>query len=102
MKIELELHDARKELPTESKRYLVIMRSGDFISDMPYSAKHKLFNVYDDVSNKGAISTAIYVDWWAEIPEEMLSFPARDTTYDADSEKVNKRFEIENSWRKEL
>lgn len=82
MKIELELHDARKELPTESKRYLVIMRSGGFISDMPYSAKHKLFNVYDGLSEKLAIATAIDVDCWAEIPKEMLSFPSSDTTYD--------------------
>ncbi|MGN0378931.1 MAG: hypothetical protein ACI4EU_05030 [Butyrivibrio sp.] len=98
MKIELELHDARKELPTESKEYLMGVNGGGYICNIPYSAKHKLFNAHDDNDYDYALSMAIYPDWWAEIPEEMLSFPVSNTV----RKKKNIRFETEDSWRKEI
>ena len=49
-------HDARSELPKESGNYLAIIeieqykRCG-YITMLPFSAKHRLFNEFDTVEN---------------------------------------------------
>lgn len=64
MEIKIKLFDAKEELPKRSGEYLCLVDT--YWATLPYSTKHKRFNVYnDDTGPKYAID----VLFWAELPE---------------------------------
>ena len=65
MEIKIKLFDAKEELPKRSGEYLCLV-GGTYWANLPYSTKHKRFNVYnEDTRPKHAID----VLFWAELPE---------------------------------
>ena len=81
MKLTLDLHDARKELPDKSCKiaFLRVDESdGEIIhmSRMPYSAVHKCFNVHDWFTDEKAAETAIGMTdgcstYWSYLPDNL-------------------------------
>lgn len=90
--LEFVWHDVREELPDVSGKYLVCIarkfKSGALVFkhvhfyELDYSAKHKLFNAYDEYRRKDAEKTSIDVDFWCE-----------DNIYDKISEGFDLRIE---------
>lgn len=67
--IEIEWYNADKVLPEESGNYwCVTSKRFGYVTDLPYSKRHKLFNVYDGGDTKNAIA----VTYWAYIPNAFL------------------------------
>ena len=56
-----------KLLPKETKEYLCYI-DGEWIV-LTYSAKHQMFNVYDEWPLEEAMKTAIHVTYWANLPK---------------------------------
>lgn len=74
MKLQIEFFKASEKLPEQSGRYLTVTNSASW-TNLSYSAKHKLFNVYDCDYN---LYTRIDVEYWAEISDLKKSVPDRD------------------------
>lgn len=58
-----------ERLPTESRHYLAIPEGANYIADVPFSAKHQAFNVFDEYNHDSVMKLAIPVSHWAELPE---------------------------------
>lgn len=58
----------KDRLPERSGDYLTC-RFGDIMSVLMYSAVHKLFNAYDDLSENHNKKFAVAVDYWMPLPE---------------------------------
>ena len=75
MKLNLTLHDAKKELPKESGDVVVVKLTDDgrvlYISSMSYSHKYKKFNCFDEASKEHAKKHSIDVHYWSEMPERI-------------------------------
>lgn len=75
MKLNLTLHDAKKELPKKSCEVIAfqcIERGGVYnISNVGYSHKYKKFNCYDFMSKEEADSGSYEVAYWAEMPKRL-------------------------------
>ena len=67
MTMTIEWHDAKKELPEKSGKYLVNYIGGETMT-VNYSAVHKKFNAYDYDKAEQAEFFEIKVKWWAELP----------------------------------
>lgn len=65
MEIKIKLFDAKEELPKRRGEYLCFT-GGTHWANLPYSAKHKRFNAYNDDKRP---KHAIDVLFWAELPE---------------------------------
>lgn len=61
--------DTTEELPTKSGEYFVKNVRNNWTSIMPYSAKHKLFNVFDHWEMDSASAISLKVTHWAEVPK---------------------------------
>ena len=68
----LTIHDAKKELPTESGNVVVFKCDENgipyFVSVVHFSHEHRLFNAFDCEMKKEAKRTAIKIDFWAYPP----------------------------------
>ena len=62
----IEWHETAAELPEKSGKYLA---HTFYIVELPYSKKHKAFNVQDDYTEFEAERLAIYPNYWANVPE---------------------------------
>ena len=81
MKLTLDLHDARKELPNTSCQVAFIRvdeSDGEilFIMRLPYSAVHKCFNVHDWETEEDAAETAMgnsdgCSTYWSYLPDSL-------------------------------
>lgn len=58
-----------ERLPKESRNYLCIPKNDFYVADLPFSAEHQAFNVYDEYSYDSVTRLAITVSYWAERPE---------------------------------
>ena len=64
----IEWHDAKTDPPKKSSLSLLVVTSGGYITDIPYSKKHNRFNFYDYMSpEKPNNFDAVF---WAEIPKQ--------------------------------
>ena len=64
VKTVINWHDVKEELPEESGEYLAYSLIGGICwYPIPYSAKHKAFNVSDE--NDAPKHTLLNVDFWA-------------------------------------
>lgn len=83
MKLTLELHDVKKELPDKSCKiaFVAVDESNGKIACimlMPYSAKHKCFNVHDWETDEEAAETAIGNEddgatvYWSYLPDSLM------------------------------
>lgn len=61
--------DVTEELPTKSGEYFAKNVRNDWTAIMPFSAKHKLFNVFDHWEPDSAKTLSSKVTHWAEIPK---------------------------------
>ena len=75
MKLNLTLHDAKKNLPKESCEVIAFQcnKFGDVynISSVGYSHKHKKFNCYDFLSKEDAEKGNYEVAYWAYAPKQL-------------------------------
>ena len=75
MKLNLTLHDAKKELPKESCDVIALWSDGNGViysaMDVKYSNKYKKFNCFDGASEEHAKKHSINVDYWAEMPKKV-------------------------------
>ena len=55
-------HDVDKELPSKSGSHFICITTLGNIMELPYSAHHKEFNIYD---NNKLTDLAIAVKYWA-------------------------------------
>lgn len=70
--VNLKFYSTEEKLPLRSGYYIgVQIVFGEYICrELHYSARYKLFNVYDTNRNLNFISKyAIKVDYWAEMPK---------------------------------
>ena len=75
IKTTIEWHKTTEELPEKSGNYL-IKHSIKYISMVPYSAKHKRFNAFDNFTKAKAKELEIAdVCYWAEMP----AFPENES-----------------------
>lgn len=65
MKYTITVYDATETLPSRSGNYLARVNS-NYWTELPYSEKHKLFNVYD---TDESLDTAIDVGFWTVMPK---------------------------------
>ena len=72
MNMNLELHDGRVELPTQSCEVIVFKVRDDgsirMAMDSHFSSKYKMFNCRDFQDEKEASKTWMSVDYWAYLP----------------------------------
>ena len=65
MEITCKFYDVKEKLPEKSGYYLCF-GGCNYWASLPYSVKHKAFNVYDaDEDTKYALRP----DYWAELPD---------------------------------
>lgn len=76
MELNFILHDASKELPTESGKVLVFSTNEEgevvYITSMAYSKKHKKFNCHDWNNKAEAKKFSVDATFWADIPKELI------------------------------
>lgn len=68
MNMNLTFHRPEQQLPEESGSY-ICMTLPSLIQVLPYSSKHKRFNVYD--WEQAPVQGALKVLWWAPKPSWM-------------------------------
>lgn len=66
--ITIEWYSPAERLPEESGEYLVKYEI-DMISTLPFSKKHKAFNVVDEFDKKLAQRHKVTPCYWAKFPE---------------------------------
>ena len=56
-------------LPSKSGQYLVCRVGSDYYAVLDYSAKHKMFNAFDEVDAEHVAKYAIQVTHWKPLPK---------------------------------
>lgn len=64
---EITFYKTSEALPEKSGEYLCHIE-GEYVV-LHYSTKHKLFNTFDNFTDKEAKKTSIFVTEWAELPQ---------------------------------
>lgn len=65
--IEIQFISIEEKLPPKSGKYVIISETGTFYN-LPYSKRHRKFNVEDRDGKEMATECEIKARYWAEMP----------------------------------